>query len=142
MNLSDLRTQISDIDSELLMLFEKRLQLTHQVGLYKKERNLPVFDSDRENIIIANIRDNFSPDPSGIESLWRELMYISKREQSRMIFDSPNSIRIGIMGGKGSFNEIAIHAFLDRTDIQTALHDLIRENPARSVEILYLYTTE
>lgn len=86
MNLSDLRTQISDIDSELLMLFEKRLQLTHQVGMYKKENNLPVLDPDREKYIIANIRDNFSPDPSGIESLWRELMYISKREQSRTIF--------------------------------------------------------
>lgn len=84
------------MDSKILTLLKRRLELTHQVGEYKAENNIEIFDSVRENEILANIRDSFPEDVDGIESLWRELMYISKRDQQRC-FPKNKSTRIGVV---------------------------------------------
>ena len=51
--LDDLRAQIDDIDAQMVALFEKRMHVTEQVGLYKKENDLPVLDQKRETEVLA-----------------------------------------------------------------------------------------
>ncbi|MDE7213527.1 MAG: chorismate mutase [Anaeroplasmataceae bacterium] len=46
------RKEINIIDEEMLKLFERRMQAVKQVAEYKKENNLPVLDSSREQAII------------------------------------------------------------------------------------------
>ncbi len=128
--LDQLRSDIWNIDTKILALLEERLLLTHEVGVIKKEKWLPVFAPVVEKAIIAKIRNNFPDDPDGAESLWRELMYISKREQYRTVLDHTHGIRIGIQGGKWSFNAIALEHFLAWQKDPTPVH------------IEYLYTTE
>ena len=51
-NLEDYRKEIDSIDRELVSLFEKRMNVALKVGEYKKERNLPIFHSKREEEVI------------------------------------------------------------------------------------------
>lgn len=49
-NLTYLRQQIDEIDSQIFDLFIKRIYLAKEIGLYKKQHNLPIFDTEREKI--------------------------------------------------------------------------------------------
>ena len=47
-NLTYLRQQIDEVDSQIFDLFIKRIHLAKEIGLYKKQHNLPIFDTERE----------------------------------------------------------------------------------------------
>ena len=85
MKLSELREQISQIDQDMLELFIKRMEVSRLIGLYKKERHLPIFDERREKEIIDKQKALLNnPD------LWpfykpfiKELMNVSKEYQKK-----------------------------------------------------------
>lgn len=54
MEINELRSEINEIDRKIVKLLEKRFDFVLQVGHYKKEKNLPIFDPERENMIIEN----------------------------------------------------------------------------------------
>lgn len=47
------RTRINEIDDTLMRLLEERFAISMAVGQYKKTRNLPVRDAEREALILA-----------------------------------------------------------------------------------------
>lgn len=49
-----LRQEIDRIDRQIIELFEQRMAVAEEVGAYKKERGLPVYDGDREQALIQN----------------------------------------------------------------------------------------
>ena len=49
--LDECRTQIDEIDTEIIKLFEKRMDIIIEVIKYKIEHNIPVLDSSREAIM-------------------------------------------------------------------------------------------
>ena len=55
MDLKELRDQIDIIDSDILSLFMKRMELCRGVAEYKKQNNLPVFQGGREQQVIDRI---------------------------------------------------------------------------------------
>lgn len=46
--LRDIRVDIDEIDDEIIRLYRQRLKLSEEVYLVKKEQNIPVLDSSRE----------------------------------------------------------------------------------------------
>ncbi len=51
-----LRKEIDIIDDEMRILFEKRMMVVREIGKYKKENNMPIFNPDREiDIINKNV---------------------------------------------------------------------------------------
>ncbi len=52
--LQELRTQIDNIDDELLHLLAKRSEISSKIGVIKKENNLAVLQLDRWNSILSN----------------------------------------------------------------------------------------
>jgi chorismate mutase/prephenate dehydratase len=48
MDIKELRGQIDEIDGDLIRTFCRRMDVSAQLALYKKENNLPVFDPARE----------------------------------------------------------------------------------------------
>ena len=52
MDLQELRSEIEAIDKEFVKLFEKRMNVAKQVGEYKRENHLPVYDGERESELI------------------------------------------------------------------------------------------
>ncbi len=87
MDLQDLRNEIDKLDSEMLGIFEKRMDLCRQVALYKKEHNLPIFQGGREQQVIDNIKAK-SPDDlkDGSAALFLSIMDISKALQQNEIY--------------------------------------------------------
>ena len=55
MDLKELRNKINEIDNEILSLYLKRMNISKQIGQYKKEHNLPIYDSKREEELINNL---------------------------------------------------------------------------------------
>ena len=78
MELSELRQNISRIDSELLRLLGERMELAVWVAEYKWEHGLPVFDPVREAEILTKI-------PEGYRDIWKEIMGESKRVQEEYL---------------------------------------------------------
>ncbi len=51
-NLTELRRQIDQIDEQLLEILSKRMRISREIGIYKKEHNMPILQSPRYNEIL------------------------------------------------------------------------------------------
>jgi chorismate mutase len=58
LDLPALRQEIDEIDSKILELFARRIQLVLRVGEFKRSKGLPVYDADRERTVIARLVQN------------------------------------------------------------------------------------
>lgn len=57
-NLNELRQQIDLIDNELLAILAKRMRISLEIGLYKKEHNMPVLQTKRyDQILDKRVRE-------------------------------------------------------------------------------------
>ncbi len=54
MDLNSARIKINEIDKEIVACLEKRFDISLEIGKYKKENNIPVYDEDREKKVIQN----------------------------------------------------------------------------------------
>ena len=120
MDLKELRDQIDIIDSDILSLFMKRMELCRGVAEYKKQNNLPVFQGGREQQVIDRIK-SLTNDPeleNGTAALFTNIMDISKILQNRQILtdnadysfslpDFAGARRIGCQGTSGANSEAA-----------------------------------
>lgn len=80
--LNQLRKMINEIDSELISIFKKRLKISKDIGNYKKENNLEIYDSNREQEIIEKFLSLAKKDEKiYIEQFLQTLMDISKEVQ-------------------------------------------------------------
>ena len=85
--LEQYRNQIDAIDSELVKLFLRRVEVTDKVGRYKQERGIPVLDAERERQVIA-AKTALAGDPGSradVAALYESIMGISRRQQRRLV---------------------------------------------------------
>ena len=86
MELSDYRTEINDIDRQIISLFEKRMAVSADIAAYKKEHDLPVLDAGRERHKLNDVRAQLPEELKdyGV-SLFSLLMDLSKTHQRKSI---------------------------------------------------------
>lgn len=80
MYLNNARIEINNIDKEIVHLLEMRFNVVTEIGQYKKENNLSVYDEVREKTVVKNCisyleNKNYS---KGIEDIYRQIMNSSK----------------------------------------------------------------
>lgn len=80
MDLNSARIEINNIDKEIVHLLEKRFNVVMEIGKYKKKNNIPVYDEEREKIVIKNCLNylenkNYS---ESIEDIYLQIMNSSK----------------------------------------------------------------
>lgn len=118
-NLEDYRKEIDSIDRELVSLFEKRMNVAIKVGEYKKERNLPIFHSKREEEVIEkNVSLLNNKEYSDItRGFFENIMELSRSLQGNLMenckgededFNIEENDVIGYQGVEGSFSEEAL----------------------------------
>ncbi len=99
------RKIVSETDEEIARLFEKRMQAVREIAEYKKERGLPVFDADREEVLLK--RNLSFVDDETIKEFYvpfmRGTMDISKRYQHRIM----EGANIAYSGVEGAYAHIA-----------------------------------
>ncbi|MDP4177677.1 MAG: prephenate dehydratase [Bacillota bacterium] len=128
-DISKLRDEIDDIDNKLTKLFEERMNIVKRVAEYKKNNNVPVLNSNREEEVInkniKNLKDKT------LNQYAREyldsMMTISKNYQKNYLnslsvkdnsIETDESIKniskdsiLGFPGVPGAFSEEALYSF-------------------------------
>ena len=85
-DLSTLRTEINAIDQQILELLSKRFQCSEGVAAYKKEKDIPVFDPEREKDLVENLQNIDSTlTRENIENIWGCIMSESRQQQSKYL---------------------------------------------------------
>jgi chorismate mutase len=83
-NLSELRRQIDHIDEQLLELLAKRMRISREIGVYKKEHNMPVLQSPRYSEILekrSSMGEMMALNPDFIRDILKEIHEESVRQQ-------------------------------------------------------------
>jgi len=114
--LSQLRDQIDEVDSELVELLVKRRKITTKVGALKSEVGMPIYAPDREAALLEKRRAQ--AEQSGlsadlIEDILRRLMrdsYVSQ-DASGYRCVNPSCKDIVIIGGEGQLGSIFVDLF-------------------------------
>ena len=125
-DLAELRTQINDVNDEMLRLFERRMEISAQIAAAKRAMGKPVFDPARERAILSDVREKAS---DGMESyatmLFSLLMDMSSGYQERLLHPTtplterieaalettprlfPPSARVACQGVEGAYSQQA-----------------------------------
>lgn len=113
-DLLELRKEIDRIDSELVRLFEERMQCVLKVAEYKKQNNLEVLHKSREEEIIKNGLQNLKDKrfQASLEKFLNSLMKVSRELQTELLSSYEKSnIVVGFQGVSGSFSEQALFEY-------------------------------
>lgn len=92
MELKDIRQEIDKIDIELVALIEKRMDLVADVTAYKKQHQLPVLDSQRENYILEKVAGMVTKEQykETVVQSFMAIMASSRAFQNQFIHDNDN----------------------------------------------------
>lgn len=83
LDLGEIRNNIDGIDSQIVELYKKRLELTGLVAKSKKQTSKPVRDSAREQAIVERLTDGMNElDASSVALLYSTIFEISRARQS------------------------------------------------------------
>ena len=84
MDMNELRSQIDNVDDQLVKLFVKRMEIAEQIGAYKKANHLPVFDPGRERKKLHDVAEKAGPEMAQYTRvLYAMLFELSRSHQSR-----------------------------------------------------------
>lgn len=84
MSLDKKREEINKINEELLDLFERRLELSREIGEIKSKKGLPIEDPRREEKIIKDMIEKSHHYPKEVEDFFNYLFKASKKIQKNL----------------------------------------------------------
>ncbi|MGQ7563376.1 chorismate mutase [Streptococcus suis] len=89
MDLDMIRSQINQLDEELVALLEKRMELVDQVTAYKRATGKPVLDASREQAVLDRVGSLVeNPDyRSAIVATFSDIMAQSRAYQAEKLAD-------------------------------------------------------
>ena len=128
MDLLELRKQIDSIDSSIVELYEKRMEISKQVAEYKIETGKKVFDKEREEQKIAAVKGMAHNDfnKHGVEELFEQIMSVSRKLQYQMLTEhgsmgklpfigvdelETKKARVVFQGAEGAYSQAAMEEF-------------------------------
>jgi chorismate mutase len=86
MDLDELRTEIEDIDREIVELVARRTYVADTIAEVKDERGLPTTDESQEERVMQRAAENaerFEVDANLVKAVFRLLIELNKAEQRR-----------------------------------------------------------
>jgi len=107
MNLDELRTNLSSVDSRLIELIAERQQLVGEIGRTKQSTGRATRDFEREKDVLEMARqkaESLSIDPNVAEEVMRALIRssLTSQERDRVVAEGKgNGRRVLVIGGAG-----------------------------------------
>lgn len=143
MDLQDLRKQIDEIDSGIVDLFEKRMEVCEHVAEFKMANGKKVFDKTREQEKIAKVKSMAHNDfnAHGVAELFEQLMAMSRKRQYQMLEERgllgrvpfigvdelvDKKVRVVFQGAEGAYSQAAMHKFFGE-DVDSFHVDTFRD---------------
>lgn len=136
MELTELRQQIDEIDSQMVELFQKRMAVSAAIGQYKKERGLPTYVPSREREKLKVLRSLSDPELAlDVQLLYAHIFELSRGYQSRRNLEEtelcrniekairetpalfPESPNVACQGVEGAYSQIACEKIFKNPDI-------------------------
>lgn len=84
-DLSEIRVEIDSIDNEIIKLFKRRMDCAKEVGIYKKENNIPVLNQGRENEILDEVEKKGGEYGAHARLLYSNIMELSRALQHGIV---------------------------------------------------------
>ena len=113
MNLEDLRKRIEEVDAAIVRLIAERIRIAEEIGQEKRQRHIPIEDRQREDRVLANVRNiarTESVNQQDIESIYRQIIAATKGAQG---------IVVAFQGEVGAYSEeAAVHFFSSSTSVK------------------------
>lgn len=125
-DISKIREEIDEIDSELTGLFERRMAISKDVADFKRSKGLPILNTKREEEVILKAVDCLSDKTFApyVKKFYTCLMDLSKQYQKSI---NQGEISIGFQGVEGSFSHEActwyINSRSDRENLNAKSYD-------------------
>lgn len=115
-DLSDYRLKIDEIDKEITKNFEKRMEISEDIANYKKDNNLPILNSSREDQVIEKVKSYLQNKEleDGLEKLYRCIMETSRDFQEKKI-SKYEKLNIIYQGVPGAYSDIALSEFFEES---------------------------
>ncbi len=117
--LEALRAALDEVDHELLDLLVRRMGIVADIAVRKREERVRIRDLTRERRVLddrcARAKELGLP-PDSIESVWRQLMLMSRERQAALRAEVPPDVepkRLAIIGGKGGMGQSLSTLFSD-----------------------------
>ena len=100
MDLLELRQQIDVIDSQIVDLYEKRMDVSRQVAEYKISTGKKVFDKQREAEKLAKVKSltHNEFNSHGVEELFEQIMSMSRKLQYRLLAENGSLGKLPFIG--------------------------------------------
>ncbi len=126
--LSEIREKIDAIDSQIVALYEARMQLTAEVAEYKLSVGKPVLDKVREKEKLAKVKDMVQEEENryGVGELFEQVMALSRKRQYQMMIQHGQGRDMGFsqvdklpftthkvvyQGTEGAYSQLAMKAY-------------------------------
>ena len=86
-SLQELRGQLDEIDTQIVELYQKRMDVCSKVGEYKVSTGKKVFDKQREIEKLAAVTENVENEfyKKGLKELYEQLMSMSRKLQYQLL---------------------------------------------------------
>ena len=128
MDLLELRDKIDVIDSQIVELYEKRMDICRQVAEYKISTGKKVFDKQREMEKLSRVKSLTHNDfnSHGIEELFEQIMSMSRKLQYQLLAENGSQgklpfigvdeldtkrARVVFQGADGAYSQMAMNSF-------------------------------
>ena len=100
MELTELREKIDAIDSEIVSLYERRMEISRQVAEYKIAVGKKVFDRQREAEKISKVKSLTHNEFNSfcVEELFEQIMSMSRKLQYRILAEGGNPGKLPFIG--------------------------------------------
>lgn len=100
MDLLELRDKIDKIDSQIVELFEDRMEICRGVAQYKIENGKKVFDRQREQDKLSKLKSMTHNDfnSHGVEELFEQIMAMSRKLQYQLLAQNGSQGRLPFIG--------------------------------------------
>ena len=87
MDISDWRRKIDDVDRKLVELLSQRAQAVHEIGKLKAGSGLPVYEPDREKVVLENARRaNAGPLPDrGLVRIFERIIDVMRQSEMEVV---------------------------------------------------------
>lgn len=130
-SLEELRTQLSDVDDQIVKLYEERMQICEDLGKCKIQNGFKTFDRQKEKNKIAEVTGKVSSEfnKKGIGEVYQQLMAISRKLQYQQLVEAGalgrlpfiaidsldrKSARIVYQGTEGAYSQAAMEHYFGK----------------------------